>query len=71
MNQWQTLHPKWNAKTNLSGHIHYADAYIRHFSGGGSYPLGVEQQAIDEYYKLTKNTLWAAMYLGRSDRWGS
>ncbi|MFD9899492.1 glycosyltransferase family 8 protein [Mesorhizobium sp. UC22_110] len=73
MNRWQTLHPKWNAMTNFSGHIHYADAYIRHFSWGKPWwkrPLGVEQPAMDEYYKLTGDTPWAAMYLGRSDHWG-
>lgn len=73
MNQWQTLHPKWNAMTNFSGHIKYADAYIRHFSWGKPWwkrPLGVEQQAMNEYYELTKDTPWASMYQGKSDHWG-
>lgn len=59
---WQTLHPLWNAMTNLHWMPPFGSTRARHFSGQKPWrarAYGVEKEALDIYRQLSAGTPWA------------
>lgn len=64
---WQTLHPLWNAMTNLHWMPAFEDTYARHFSNKKPWstsPIGVEAEAMAVYRRLASGTEWASLFQG-------
>jgi lipopolysaccharide biosynthesis glycosyltransferase len=63
--RWQTLHPLWNAMTNLHWMPPLSATFARHFSSRKPWsknPVGVELDAIAIYRRLAAGTEWAARF---------
>lgn len=62
---WQTLHPLWNAMTNLHWMPAFEETYARHFSNRKPWsknPIGVEDEALAIYRRLASGTEWANLF---------
>ena len=71
--RWQTLHPLWNAMTNLHWMPAFSETFARHFSGKKPWaknPIGVESEAVAIYRRLSAGTQWADQFQQPS-RWTS
>ncbi|WP_137931858.1 glycosyltransferase [Mesorhizobium comanense] len=66
---WQTLHPLWNAMTNLHWMPAFTQTYARHFSSKKPWsrnPVGVESEAMAIYRRLAAGTEWAQLFQSSS-----